>query len=153
MLVTPVAQRGMDVALPDPDGPHPPPNPQPVVLSIDDAGELSVNRRPVPSEAELMALLRDTFQTRADKTLFFEASGANPYGRVVAALDVARGAGVERIGLLSANVAAPPTAQWVERLSGAPPLPLQIPPRRPSGAQWCLARAEGRARPEPQQHH
>ncbi len=111
MLVTPVAQRGMDVALPAPDGPHPPTTLQPVVLSLDEAGGLSVNRRPVPSEAELMALLRDTFQARADKTLLFQASGANPYGQVVAALDVARGAGVERIGILSADVAAPPTAQ------------------------------------------
>jgi biopolymer transport protein TolR len=111
MLVTPVAQRGMDVALPDADGPHPPLDRQPVVLSIDAAGVPSVNRRPVPSEAELAALLRDTFQTRADKTLFFQAAGANPYGRVVAALDVARGAGVERIGLLPADATAPPTAQ------------------------------------------
>jgi biopolymer transport protein TolR len=107
MLVTPVAQRGMDVALPALDGPRPPGSILPLVLSIDDEGELSLNQRPVPSRQELAVLLRDTLQARADKTLFVRASGAAHYGHVVETMDVARGAGVERIGILTTDSRQP----------------------------------------------
>lgn len=41
--------------------------------------------------------------TRADRTVFVRASGKVRYGRVVDAMDAARGAGAERIGLLGAG--------------------------------------------------
>ena len=45
--------------------------------------------------------MRDIYQTRSDKTIFVRASGGVAYGKVVAAMDAARGAGVERIGIIS----------------------------------------------------
>ena len=50
---------------------------------------------------ELGQRLRDIFQARSDKTMFVKATGEVPYGQVVRAMDVARGAGVERIGSIS----------------------------------------------------
>jgi biopolymer transport protein ExbD len=50
---------------------------------------------------DLEARLKDIFQTRSDKTIFVRASGKVPYGKVVQAMDIARGAGVERIGIIS----------------------------------------------------
>ena len=35
------------------------------------------------------------------KTMFVRADGKIPYGKVVEAMDVAKGAGVERIGIIS----------------------------------------------------
>jgi biopolymer transport protein TolR len=101
MVVTPLAQRGLDIALPQPPPPNTPDTPtkQPVVLGIEE-GAITVNKSPVALE-ELEARLKDIFQTRSDKTIFVRASGKVPYGKVVQAMDIARGAGVERIGIIS----------------------------------------------------
>ena len=102
MVVTPLAQKGLDISLPQP----PPPNqPRPqsrtvqVVLTLEE-GAMTINRNPV-APRELASRLRDIFQARSDKTMFVKASGNVLYGRVVSAMDVARGAGVERIGIIS----------------------------------------------------
>jgi len=102
MVVTPLAQKGLDIALPQPPPPNQPDTPKPqnqVVLGIEE-GAITVNRSPVALE-ELEGRLKDIFQARSDKTIFVKASGAVPYGKVVQAMDIARSAGVERIGIIS----------------------------------------------------
>src|SRR5258708_32517885 len=101
MVVTPLAQRGLDIALPQPPPRDQPDQPQkqPVVLGIEEAA-ITVNKSPVALE-DLEARLKDIFQTRSDKTIFVRASGKVPYGKVVQAMDIARGAGGGRIGDLS----------------------------------------------------
>jgi biopolymer transport protein ExbD len=102
MVVTPLAQRGLDISLPQPPPPNQPEQQTPtnqVVLGLEEGG-ITVNKAPVSME-ELEAKLKDIFQTRSDKTIFVRATGAVPYGRVVQAMDVAKGAGVERIGIIS----------------------------------------------------
>jgi biopolymer transport protein ExbD len=102
MVVTPLAQMGLDISLPQP----PPPN-QPeqrsqsnqVVLALEE-GVITVNKTPVAVE-ELESRLRDIYQARSDKTIFVRATGTVPYGRVVQAMDLAKAAGVERIGIIS----------------------------------------------------
>jgi len=107
MVVTPLAQRGLDIALPQPqpNTPNtPPPSTQTVVLGLEDSPSgavITVNKSPVATMEELDNRLKDIFQTRSDKTIFVKASGKIPYGKVVEAMDVARGAGVERIGIIS----------------------------------------------------
>lgn len=103
MVVTPVAQRGLDIALPQPAPENQPKQPQPtqqIVLALDENG-ISVNKNPIGSLEELDNRLKDIFQARSDKTIFVRAAGKVPYGKVVEAMDVARGAGVERIGIVS----------------------------------------------------
>ena len=117
MVVTPLAQRGLDIALPQPPPPNQPPSPHDntVVLALDDSPSgpiLSVNKSPVATMDELENRLKDIFQARQDKTIFVRASGKVPYGKVVEAMDVARGAGVERIGIISEKM--------VEEAGGAP---------------------------------
>jgi len=107
MVVTPLAQKGLDVALPQPnprDIAPPAPRP-PVVMTLEEApgggSVISVNKSPVSSLEDLAATLREVFQSRSDKTIFVKAGGTIPYGRVVEAMDVARGAGAERLGIMS----------------------------------------------------
>jgi biopolymer transport protein ExbD len=102
MVVTPLAQRGLDISLPQPPPPNQPEQKSPtnqVVLALEEGG-ITVNRNPVTME-DLDGRLKDIFQARSDKTIFVRATGPVPYGRVVQAMDVAKGAGVERIGIIS----------------------------------------------------
>jgi biopolymer transport protein TolR len=102
MVVTPLAQKGLDISLPQPPPPNQPRDTSPrnqVVLSLEE-GAITINKNPV-GLPELAARLRDIFQARSDKTMFVKADGTVLYGRVVQAMDIARGAGVERIGIIS----------------------------------------------------
>jgi biopolymer transport protein ExbD len=102
MVVTPLTQKGLDISLPQPPPPNQPPQRSrtvQVVLTLQE-GAITINRNPVGLR-ELGARLRDIFQARSDKTMFVKAAGTVPYGRVVDAMDIARGAGVERIGIIS----------------------------------------------------
>jgi biopolymer transport protein TolR len=112
MVVTPLAQKGLDISLPQPPPPNQPKDTSPpnqVVLSLEE-GAITINKNPV-GLPELSQRLRDIFQARSDKTMFVKAAGDVLYGRVVQAMDIARGAGVERIGIIS--------EQMVEQAGGA----------------------------------
>ena len=100
--MTPLAQKGLDISLPQPPPPNQPEQktpPNQVVLALEE-GAITVNKNPVTIE-DLESRLRDIYQARSDKTIFVKATGAVAYGRVVQAMDLARGAGVERIGIIS----------------------------------------------------
>jgi len=102
MVVTPLAQRGLDISLPQPPPPNQPEQQTPtnqVVLGLEEGG-ITVNKNPVTME-DLEGRLKDIFQARSDKTIFVRATGTVPYGRVVQAMDLAKAAGVERIGIIS----------------------------------------------------
>ncbi len=103
MLVTPTAQKSVDIALPKDANPNQPPPPPGAVLvmEISETGSISINKFPVASLQELDQKLRDVFQTRSDKTLFVKGASKSRYGKVVEAMDIARGAGVTRVGIIS----------------------------------------------------
>jgi biopolymer transport protein TolR len=106
MVVSPLAQKGLDASLPRPSpqgtGVTGPP---PLLMTLAEApgvgSVILLNQSPVSSLEDLALKLGDALRPRSDKTIFVRAAGGVPYGRVVEALDVARGAGAERIGILS----------------------------------------------------
>jgi len=118
MVVTPLAQKGLDIALPQsaPQTPNVPQQSNQVVLGLEEApgGEavITVNKSPVANLEELDNRLKEIYQTKSDKTIFVKASGKVLYRNVVEAMDVARGAGVERIGIISEKM--------VEEAAGTP---------------------------------
>ena len=102
MVVTPLAQKGLDISLPQPPPPDQPKTESQsnqVVLDLEE-GAITLNRNPVTME-DLDSKLRDIYQARSDKTIFVKARPSVLYGRVVQAMDIAKGAGVERIGIIS----------------------------------------------------
>jgi len=113
MVVTPLAQKGLDIALPQPAPPQaestPPEKSNQVVLDLQENGTF-VNKNPVGSLEELENRLKDIFQTRSDKTIFVKAADKTLYGKVVEAMDIAKGAGVERIGIITTEPTAPAPA-------------------------------------------
>ena len=50
---------------------------------------------------DLEARLRTIFDARRDKTMFIMASGALRYGEIVRVIDAAKGAGVEKVGIVT----------------------------------------------------
>lgn len=102
MVVTPLTQAGHDVELPESADnlqQKSEPDPNQLVLDIDAGGQVTINKQPV-SWDELPLRIRDIFETRSDKTIFLRAAPTLKYGEVVAVLDVARGNGVERVGIV-----------------------------------------------------
>lgn len=99
MIMTPLSQSGLDVRLPEveTDASEAPVNN--LVLEIDEAGDITINKKAVARE-ELPLLIRELFETRTDKSLFLQAHERLRYAEVVAVLDIARGNGVERVGIV-----------------------------------------------------
>jgi biopolymer transport protein ExbD len=50
---------------------------------------------------QLQPFLRDVYDKRADKTLYVSAAGSLPYGAVIDVMDRAKGAGVEKFGIIT----------------------------------------------------
>ena len=113
MGAMPIIDKSLEVSLPRPnpgttqvDAPS-----IPLVLALEGVPGaepvISLNKQAVSGLEDLAVRLRDIFQGRSDRTLFVKVSGTVPYGRVVDAMDVARGAGAERMGLISDARVAP----------------------------------------------
>jgi len=103
MILAPLKPRGLDATLPEtppPSAPSPPPSP--IVLTVEESA-FSLNSAPVADLHALDERLKELLLTRSDRTVFVRASGRVRYGRVVEAMDSARGAGADRIGILGAG--------------------------------------------------
>jgi biopolymer transport protein ExbD len=103
MVITPLMSKQFWVNVPEMEQKQEPPPPDqrvPVVLGVAADGTLTINRNPVP-RPELEQRLRRIFAARRDdRTLFVQADDRAAFGRVVEALDVARGAGAVTIAVL-----------------------------------------------------
>ncbi|MEZ4288733.1 MAG: biopolymer transporter ExbD [Polyangiales bacterium] len=84
----------------------PPPDPneqQPIVISVNKAGEFQINRD-VVTDAEFSAKLERILIARQERKVFFDAADDAPYDRAVHALDLARAGGAAHIALLTEGV-------------------------------------------------
>lgn len=108
MVVTPLMNKKLSVNVPvksEGEPPPPDPNEEPqVVLVVGKSGEALINNQPV-ADAELPNKLQRVFAARQDQTLFFDAAGAVDYGRAMELLDLARGAGIMTIAVLTEPMA------------------------------------------------
>jgi biopolymer transport protein ExbD len=102
MAALPLNQRGLDVNLPAET--QTPNQPQPelsqIVLEYTGDKRISVNKQDVTLE-QLEERLRTIFEDRKDKTMFIAAAGNLRYGEIVAVIDAAKGAGVEKVGIVT----------------------------------------------------
>jgi biopolymer transport protein ExbD len=55
---------------------------------------------------ELETRLRNIFEQRKDKTMFIVGDGGLRYGEIVAVIDAGRGAGVEKVGIVTEGMRA-----------------------------------------------
>jgi biopolymer transport protein ExbD len=100
MIVTPLSQKGLDVHLPEASAPKEGGVvPSDLVLEVARDGELRLNREKLVLD-ELDSRLRELMEARADRTIFLKAHEKLRYRDVVAVLDVVRGSGISRVGIV-----------------------------------------------------
>ncbi len=109
MVITPLTPKGLDALVPQPPPPNmppPPPNQDPtVVIEVGKDHSLQINGQPV-KEADLEARLVDVFKTRATKVLFVKGDPDVDYRYVAQAIDDAKGAGLDKVGIMTPKVEA-----------------------------------------------
>jgi len=108
MTITPLTPKGLDAAVPQPPPPGTPPPPpdalnRTIIVSIDSSGVIKINQQ-VTDKSGLGPGLQGIFATRNDRTMFINASPDLLYDEVVQVIDIAKGSGVDKIGLLTEKI-------------------------------------------------
>ena len=97
----PPGQKGLDVSLPDEARkPSAQDISAPIVLEYTADRKMSINKQDVTVQ-ELPERLRTIFEERKEKTMFIVADGGLRYGDIVFVIDAAKGAGVEKVGIVT----------------------------------------------------
>ncbi len=115
MVVTPLLEKDIEVRVPQQeqveDTTEVPPDQ--LVVSLDEKGQLSINLETVTTEEYLDKLKRIlAAKQKGDRLVFFTAEDKANYGKLVAALDGAKQAGAETLGMATEKIerpALPPT--------------------------------------------
>jgi len=101
MAALPLTQKGVDINLPlETKAPSTPTDNQQIVLEYNADRTMAVNKQPV-TIAELQTRLREVFETRREKTMFIVGDPSLRYGEIIAVIDAAKGAGVEKVGIVT----------------------------------------------------
>jgi biopolymer transport protein ExbD len=102
MAALPLSQRGLDVNLPaetrTPDTPQL--DVSQIVLEYSADKKISVNKQDV-TITDLEDRLRTIFEQRKDKTMFINGAANLRYGDIIEVIDAAKGAGVEKVGIVT----------------------------------------------------
>jgi biopolymer transport protein ExbD len=110
MTITPLTPKGLDAAVPQPPPPGTPPPPpdevnKTVVVTLDRTGLIKINQ----DDVEMRYLgdrLQEIFKTRNDRTIFVNADHDLLFNDVVQVIDIAKGAGVDKVGLMTEQIGA-----------------------------------------------
>jgi biopolymer transport protein ExbD len=109
MVITPLTPHGLEALVPQPPPPNqPPPNPnqdRTVVIVINKDHSLMLNQEPT-DENRLGPRLEEVFKTRAERVVFVKADPDLEFQAVAKAIDIAKGAGIDKVGLMTPQVEA-----------------------------------------------
>jgi biopolymer transport protein ExbD len=102
MAALPLSQRGLDVNLPaeTQNKQEQQPDISQIMLEYSPDKQITINKQAV-TVTELEGRLRTIFEERKDKTMFIAGAGNLRYGDIVTVIDAAKGAGVEKVGIVT----------------------------------------------------
>src|SRR5688572_8437265 len=102
MAALPLSQRGLDVNLPAETQrtEQQAPDLSQIVLNYTADKKISINNNDVALK-DLQERLRTIFEERKEKTMFIMGAGTLRYGEIVEVIDAAKGAGVEKVGIVT----------------------------------------------------
>src|SRR5580658_2764939 len=105
MAISPVSPHGLDALAPQPPPPNQKqdPNDRTVVIVIDDQGNVKINQTDATWD-KLSDQLVDIFKTRAEKVVFVKGDKDLEFQKVAQAIDIAHGAGIDKVGLMTPKV-------------------------------------------------
>jgi biopolymer transport protein ExbD len=109
MVITPLTPKGMNALVPQP---APPNTKQPdqvqqktVVVQVLETGKVKINDEDTTWDT-LGPRLTDVFKERAEKVAFVKGDDKVRFSDVAKAIDIMRGAGIDKVGLITANLEA-----------------------------------------------
>lgn len=109
MVITPLTPHGLEALVPQPPPPNmppPPPDQDPtVVVQVNKDHSYEINGQPT-KDTEITDKLVDIFKTRAQKVVFVKGDPDVDYRYVAAAIDDAKGAGLDKVGIMTPKVEA-----------------------------------------------
>jgi biopolymer transport protein ExbD len=102
MAALPLSQKGIDINLPAEtrSAKTQAPDTNQIVLEYTADGRIAVNKQDVSLQA-LEGRLRNIFAERTEKTMFIVGAGTLKYKDIVNVIDAAKGAGVEKVGIVT----------------------------------------------------
>jgi biopolymer transport protein ExbD len=107
MVITPLTPKGLDALVPQPTPKDKPVDQdvinRTIVVSIDASRQIKINQEPT-TIAALGPRLEDIFKTRNERVMFVKGDPSLRFADVAAVIDVARGAGIDKIGLITKAV-------------------------------------------------
>jgi biopolymer transport protein ExbD len=108
MVITPLTPKGLEALVPQP----PPPGAQAdaasqrtVVIVINRDRSMLINAEPT-TEQTMGARLEEIFKTRAERVVFVKGDPDLEFQYVARAIDIAHGAGIDKVGLMTARIEA-----------------------------------------------
>ncbi len=108
MVITPLTPKGLEARVPQPpppNAPPPPPNDRTVVVIIEKDKSMKINQEPILFE-NLSKRLEDIFKTRAERVCFVKGDPDLEYQDVARVIDIAKGVGIDQVGLMTKKVEA-----------------------------------------------
>jgi biopolymer transport protein TolR len=108
MAISPVSPHGLDALAPQPPPPNQPQNQddtRTVVIVIDQSGNVKINQDDTRWD-QLESRLIDIFKSRADRVVFVKGDPNLEFRVVAQAIDIAHGAGIDKVGLMTPKVEA-----------------------------------------------
>ena len=101
LMTLPLTEHRLDADIPPTtQGVEAPVNNEQIVITCKVGGAMAINQQPVTLD-QLPARLREIFAPRRDKTLYILGDGKLRYGAIVEVMDIAKGAGVDRVGVIT----------------------------------------------------
>jgi len=104
MVITPLTPKGLDALVPQPGPKNQPVDQermnQTIVVSIDAQRQIKINQDVTTLNA-LGSRLEDIFKSRNERVMFVKGDPTLPFGDIAQIIDIAKGAGIDKIGLIT----------------------------------------------------
>ena len=100
MVTAPMMQQGVQVNLPKAETKSLSPKEDTLVVSVDKSGKTFINTNEVQAD-QLKDKLNSMLAGREKREVFLKADSSVPYGEVVRVMAQIKGAGVERLGMVT----------------------------------------------------
>ena len=107
MVITPLTPKGLEAIVPQPAQPNQQSDAdqRTVVVSVNKDRSLMINTEQT-DESKLGPRLEEIFKTRAERVVFVKGAPSLEFGPVAKVIDAAHGAGIDKVGLMTAKVEA-----------------------------------------------